>query len=216
MAHDDFAFEPVRGLPAHLPEGEHIVWQGAPQRGALAIRAFHTRKVALYFGLLMIWRFASSLSVGKTAGAALGYAMGILPLAIVAIGILYLLAWGYARSSVYTLTNKRLVIRSGIAMPITLNLPFTKVESIGLRPFADGTGDIAITVEKGERIAALVLWPHMRPWNWNHPQPMLRSIADAEAVARKLTQTLNGDASTLRISKQMETGTAPPILAAHA
>jgi hypothetical protein len=216
MAHDDFAFEPVKGLPALLPEGEHIVWQGAPETGALAIRAFHTRKVALYFGLLIVWRFASSLSVGKTAGAALGYAMGVLPLAVIAIGILWLLARGYARSSVYTLTNKRLVIRSGIAMPITLNLPFSKVESVGLRSFSDSTGDIALKVEKSERIAALVIWPHMRPWSWNHPQPMLRCVADAEIVARKLTQTLNGDASALRIHKPDEAGSAPPIIPAHA
>ena len=29
--HDDFAFEPVRGLPAVLPPGERMLWQGAPR-----------------------------------------------------------------------------------------------------------------------------------------------------------------------------------------
>ena len=29
--HDDFDFEPVRGLPQVLPEGERLLWQGAPR-----------------------------------------------------------------------------------------------------------------------------------------------------------------------------------------
>jgi len=28
--HDDFAGEPVRGLPEKLPAGERILWQGMP------------------------------------------------------------------------------------------------------------------------------------------------------------------------------------------
>jgi hypothetical protein len=30
MPHDDFAFEPVKGLPELPPEGEHLLWQGRP------------------------------------------------------------------------------------------------------------------------------------------------------------------------------------------
>ena len=29
--HDDFDFEPVRGLPQVLPKGERMLWQGAPR-----------------------------------------------------------------------------------------------------------------------------------------------------------------------------------------
>ena len=31
MSHDDFAFEPRRGLPAVLPDGERLLWQGSPR-----------------------------------------------------------------------------------------------------------------------------------------------------------------------------------------
>lgn len=34
--HDDFAVEPIPGLPELPPEGEHILWQGAPCWHALA------------------------------------------------------------------------------------------------------------------------------------------------------------------------------------
>ena len=42
-------FEAQYGLPEALPEGEHILWQGAPDWKVLARRVFHTRKVAVYF-----------------------------------------------------------------------------------------------------------------------------------------------------------------------
>ncbi|MEO0946437.1 MAG: PH domain-containing protein, partial [Pseudomonadota bacterium] len=40
MSHDDFATEPVRGLPERPPEGEEILWQGQPSAWALTRSAF--------------------------------------------------------------------------------------------------------------------------------------------------------------------------------
>lgn len=33
MPKDDVQVEPIRGLPELPPEGEHILWQGAPDPG---------------------------------------------------------------------------------------------------------------------------------------------------------------------------------------
>ncbi|MCA3563441.1 MAG: PH domain-containing protein [Methylocystis sp.] len=193
MAHEDFDFEPIRGLPAHLPEGEKIIWQGAPNFIGLAIRAFHVRKVAIYFAALILLRFIAAYVGGQDIYPAFNYAIGVLPLALAAIGILSLIAWGYARTSVYTLTSKRFVLRSGIAMPITLNLPLSHVDSVALRLFGDGSGDIPLSIRKTERVAALVVWPHMRPWTWGHPQPMLRSVPDAGHLAGQVKALLAGE-----------------------
>ena len=38
--HDDFATEPVPGLPGHLPPGEVVLWQGRPDAWRLAREAF--------------------------------------------------------------------------------------------------------------------------------------------------------------------------------
>lgn len=190
MDHDDFDFEPVRGIPAPLPEGERIVWQGAPGFRGLAINALHVRKVGIYFGVLMLARFAAAWGAGTAPGPAIGQALGLLPFALAAMGILAAIAWGYARSTVYTLTNRRLLIRSGIALQITLSLPLSRIASASLKLHRDGTGDLPIAAEPGERIAALAIWPHMRPWRWNRPEPMLRGIADAESVARRLAAAL--------------------------
>jgi hypothetical protein len=68
---NEFEHEPVRGLPEKLPAGERILWQGTPSWRALAIRAFHARKVALYFAALVVWRLALAWHDGEPARDAL-------------------------------------------------------------------------------------------------------------------------------------------------
>ncbi len=197
--HDpDFDFEPIRGVPAPLPEGETILWQGAPGFRGLVIRALHARKVALYFGLLMLWRFGAAVASGQGAAVGLGQAMVLLPFAIAAIGILSLIAWGYARTTVYTLTSRRLLIRSGIAIPVTLSLPLSKIASASVKLFGDGSGDIPVQVEQGERIIGMYIWPNVRPWAWNRPEPMLRGVPEALEVASRLASALEGRPSVVR------------------
>ncbi len=197
--HDsDFDFEPIRGIPAPLPEGEAILWQGAPGFRGLLLRALHGRKVALYFGLLMLWRFGAAVAAGQGPAVGLGQAILLLPVAVAAIGILALIAWGYARTTVYTLTSRRLLIRSGIAIPVTLSLPLSKVVSASVKVFGDGTGDIPVKVEPGERIIGMYIWPNVRPWAWNRPEPMLRGVPDALEVATRFASALEGRPSVVR------------------
>ena len=63
----EYETEPVRGLPAPLPAGETLLWQGGPAWWPLARSAFHFNKIAIYFGLMIAWRIATSLSEGETA-----------------------------------------------------------------------------------------------------------------------------------------------------
>jgi hypothetical protein len=188
--HDDFAFEPIPGLPERLPEGEALLWQGSPDWKALARSAFHIRKVALYFALLLAWTLATDLREGATISAMAMSAIWLLASGAIAIGILSGLAYLYARGTIYTLTTKRIVIRSGLALPVTLNLPLAMIDTAGRRKDALGTGSFALTVIKPNRIAWLVLWPNARPWHFTNPQPMLRCLTDADALAPKLTQAL--------------------------
>ena len=53
---------------------------------------------------------------------------------------------------------------------------------------ADGSGDLPLTLSGEDRIAWLHLWPHARPFHLAHPEPMLRSVPDAAAVAQLLSQ----------------------------
>ncbi len=187
---DDFAFEPVRGLPEHLPDGERMLWQGAPDWRSLAIHAFHVRKVAIYFGLLVVWRMFAGLWEGEAFAVAATASLWLVALGAAAVGLLGVFAWLVARTTVYTVTSKRLVTRFGIALPMTINVPFALVEAADLRAYPDGTGEIPLTLVPSERIAYLVLWPHARPWHFARPKPTLRCVPDAVRVARLVAGAL--------------------------
>jgi len=183
-------FEPQHGLPQALPAGERMLWQGAPDARRLALRVFHLRALALYFAALMAWRGSAAWLDG--AGW-IGTGKAVLlaaALAAVAIGLLGGIAWLVARTTVYTLTDRRVVMRIGVVLSVTFNLPLRQLDAVRLRCQADGSGDVALGLASGQRIAYLHLWPHARPWRFTHPEPMLRALPDASAVATQLSDAL--------------------------
>lgn len=190
MSHDDFAVEPVPGLPERLPDDETMLWQGAPEWTLLAWRVFHIREVAFYFAILFMWTAFSTWWVEGLVGKALFAGVTLVLPAAVAIALLALFAYLTARTTVYTLTSKRLVMRIGIALPTTFNMPFAAVQSAQVKLFADGSGYISVALTPENQIAFLVLWPHARPWHLRRVEPSLRAIAEAKRVADLLAQAL--------------------------
>jgi hypothetical protein len=59
MSHDDFNFEPIRGLPEALPADEYILWQGRPNSLRLAKDAWSLNWVIGYFIALAVIRVIS-------------------------------------------------------------------------------------------------------------------------------------------------------------
>lgn len=182
--------EPIPGLPDHLPPGERILWQGAPDWTSLFRHVFHARAVAVYFTALATWRIAAGVSDGTPAAEIAIHAAALLPVAAAALGLLALLAWLIARSTIYTITNARVVIRAGVALPKAINVPFKVVGSAALRMRENGAGDIPLQLTGPDRAAYLHLWPHARPWRFNRAEPMLRGVPDAAAVADILSRAL--------------------------
>lgn len=208
QAHGEYDAEPVRGLPERLPAGEHMIWQGAPDSWSLACRAFHVRKVAIYFAVMLVWRVGSSVSDGQAFLESTVSAAPLLAFAIAATAVLLLLAWLTARATVYTVTSRRLVLRIGIALPMSINIPFRMVESAAVKPFADGTGSIALRLQPPDRVAFLALWPHCRPWHVARPEPMLRCVPNAASVAQMLSRALAAAAGAPARSLPPEVGVA--------
>jgi hypothetical protein len=190
---EEHGFEPEPGLPAPLPEGERVIWRGGPTWRGLALRVFHARKVAIYFALLATWTLLSMLQDGAGVDAAATQAGLQLLWGAVGVAILCGLAVAGARTSVYTLTNKRLLLRVGIALPVTTNLPLSAVAGVSMRAFADGTGDIPLSIAAPAKASRLMLWPHVRPWHWRAVEPMLRAVPNAAEVARAIGQAAAGD-----------------------
>ncbi|MDP3406472.1 MAG: photosynthetic complex putative assembly protein PuhB [Brevundimonas sp.] len=186
----EHAGEPIRGLPGHLPAGEHILWQGAPDWRTLSRSALKAHWVAVYFGGLAVWNVGSQMASGAALAPALG--IGVLTLAVgaVAVGLLVLYAWLNARTTVYTLTNKRFVLRHGVALSKCFNIPYPTIASAGLKVDAKGVGDIPLGLAEGYKVAYPHLWPHVRPWRFVTPEPMLRSLPEAATVAELLSHQL--------------------------
>lgn len=200
----EYEIEPVRGLPEMLPKGEEVLWQGSPDWQSLARRAFHTRVLAIYFALLVTWRLAIAWSESETLAQALPSIAMLVGLAALALGVLTLLAWLNARTTVYTITNRRVVMRFGVALTMAVNLPFEAIQSAGLRSHADGTGDIPLNVDDADRVGYLLMWPHVRPWKFGSAcEPMLRSVPEVQEVSRIFAGALDSSMQTTRI-KQME------------
>lgn len=181
-------FEPQFGLPERLPASERLLWQGQPLPGLVARRVFHLPLVTAYFGAMLAWRIGTQLQEGLSLQAALRGSLVLALLAAVAIGILAALARLTASTTAYTLTDKRVVMRIGIVLTVSYNLPLRHLDAAHLLPLGGSRGEIALQLRGDTRIAYLHLWPHARPWLFARPQPMLRCLADAQGVSRQLAE----------------------------
>lgn len=180
--------EPVRGLPEVLPEAERMLWQGSPDWRALSRHAFHLPALVVYFVAVLALRAGYVAANGGGTGDVLRAVGVLLPLVGFALGMLAVLAWLSARGAVYTITDRRVVMRIGIVLTVTFNIPFKRIAAAGLARHRDGSGDIPLTLAAGDRIGWFHLWPHARPWRVAKPEPMLRCLRDADDVAKLLSE----------------------------
>lgn len=185
-AHHEHEFEAAPGLPEPLPRGERLIWQGSPDWVQLAIHAFHVRKLAIYFGAMLLLQWLYLL--GDPQAALLRPLLTSAVMASLALLLLAGTAWFTARTALYTLTDRRIVMRIGVVLTLTLNLPLKQIAGASLKPQAGGHGDIALALVGKDRIAYLNLWPHARAWQLKNPQPSLRCLPGAAAVGERIQQ----------------------------
>jgi hypothetical protein len=179
-------FEAQPGLPERLPADEQVLWQGSPDWLRLARERFHLSALAGYFIAILALRAGFVMSEGGSVGEALTAVAMLLPLVVFALGIVASLAWLSARTTVYTITDKRVVMRVGIVLSLTFNLPLRRLDAAGVKLTKDGHGSIPLTLGGTDRIAIVHLWPHARPWRVTKPEPMLCCIPDAARAAEVL------------------------------
>ena len=181
-------FEASLGLPEPLPAGEMILWQGAPSWTSMAKHVFRLQWLAIYFVVIVVLQVYSV--AGSEGGLAEGWSNVALAFFLALIGLLLvgLLAYLSATTTMYTLTNRRIVMRVGIVLTVTFNLPYKSLKSADLRLYKDGTGDIPMQIATEDKIAFTHLWPHARPWRLAKPEPMMRCVPDAKHAAAILTE----------------------------
>lgn len=195
----DFDFEPVPGLPAALPPGEDIVWQGRPNAMRLAREAFKINWILGYMLAIVVWRAGGAYADGGAA-LMLATALPYLVLTGLGYGVVYGLAWAQARGSIYTITTARVIIKAGAALPVTYTIPFVRIATARLEVRPGGTGTIAMELTDGASISYLTLWPHLRPGFKKVTQPAFRCIDNAGAVARLLADHAQAKLNEPRIA----------------
>ncbi len=207
MSHDDFATEPVEGLPELPPEGERILWQGRPAWWQLTWESLSVPWIAGYFVFLALWRFGAVFDL-MPFGQAVGASVPFLILGALVIAGLMIVGFVQARSTMYTVTNKRIAMRIGAALTVTLNLPYTQVKNASLSLRKNGTGTIAIEPSSEMPLGYAMCWPHVRPWYIRNTQPALRCIPEAEKVARMIADSAEARVSMPQV-KRNDVGAAP-------
>lgn len=187
----DYENEPVPGLPGPLPEGEHIVWQGSPVARRIANQVLKFRWIAGYFAVLGAWLLVTGFYLERT-GESIVISLAIMALAaFLVLGFLWLIARSVARTTIYTITNKRVVMRYGIVLPTAFNLPYSEFESVDARVRPDGSGDIALRFKEDVRLAWLIFWPHVRGFRMKRTEPQLTGLDNASDAANHLKEQLS-------------------------
>jgi len=168
-----------------LPPGERILWEGAPDARALARHLFFLRPLSAYLGAMVLWWVAVNRS--QIATQQFWATLGIQMLLVGGVvGGAWLLSRGIAQGTTYAITDRRLVMRFGVIFPLTINVPLHFVEGASVREFSDRTGQIALQLGKKESLAWIVLFPHVRPWEYKYPQPLLRGLTEPAKVGEIL------------------------------
>ncbi|WDA41570.1 photosynthetic complex putative assembly protein PuhB [Erythrobacter sp. BLCC-B19] len=172
------AFGDRMGTPA---ANEKVLWKGRPAIGLLARTAFHAHKLGFYMAALAV----IAVAIGNETAAIVAAGLGV-----VLVALLYALAWASARSTLYILTDTRLIMRIGMAIETRINVPLKQVTAANLRLHGkSGFGDIAFDLAGERMLGVALLWPHVRPWHYARPQPMLRAVPEAASLAQLIAAT---------------------------
>ena len=175
----------VQGVAEALPPGERVLWEGAPAPQAIARHLLLVRPLTVYFAAMIAWWMLANREQIPTTAFWTPVSMQLLLVGAVLGGFLWLARW-IARSTTYAITDRRIVMRLGVIFPLTVNIPLSYIMGAQVKRFGDGTGQIALQLDPKEKLAWIVLFPHVRPWRFTNPQPLLRGLSDPTQVGEVL------------------------------
>jgi hypothetical protein len=184
-------FEPTFGFPESLPASEKVLWQGSPCAWLIARRIFFLPHLFFYFLIVSCLALGVNSEVLTLKDILIKF-LSYMSLGMVAIFLLIAISYLISSTTVYSVTDKRVVFRIGIVLNLSLNIPFGKIETAACKVYPDKSGDISLNLVPDNKIAYLHLWPHCRPWFFSSPRPRLSCLKDVEVVASSLTSSWEG------------------------
>ena len=173
------------GLPDEvgksIPDSEEILWYGKPNWKSFGYQAFGVKYLLFYFFITAFYA-VSQTNPAFSFGAFLTQYVPFLISGFFAGLILFLLSYIAARHTCYVITEKRIVIRTGVALVFLLNVPFKNILSIDKKILSKGIGDLCFQAQSKKRIPYLSCWPSLRSTSFLEPIPAFRSISDVEEI----------------------------------
>ena len=196
----------INGLPEEvgksIPLDEKVYWNGKPNWRSFGYHSFGLKYFSIYFfvsALYAVSQIDSSFSFGAFFIKYTPYLIS----GILAGNILLLLAYISARHTCYVITQKRIVIRTGVALVFLLNMPFKNILSIDMKALARGRGNVIFKVQSKKRIPYLSCWPSVKSGSFLEPIPAFRSIRDIEKVGQIISEIAisNREENAVKVEK---------------
>lgn len=174
----------IPGIDEPLPPGEELLWTGTPTVSGQLRQGLFLRFAAVWLVVAALLPTFRGTAVEGSTAAHLGW-VGVVGLVVLALAAGW--AWLVRRTTVYAVTDRRVVMKIGVALPSILNIPLEQLSGAACRGYGDGSGEITLPLADRSELGWALLWPHVRPWRVARAEPALRWIEDVDEVASLLT-----------------------------
>jgi hypothetical protein len=178
---------PPSDVLSSIPEGENIIWSGKPDFKSITLRAFGLKYLLFYLLISFVFFSIRSGIIVEPIKLITSFVPYLLS-GILICCIVSLFSYFQVRNTVYVVTDKRVVIKTGVALIFMLNVPFEKISEINRQILGDGSGNISFKLISGKRVPFFASWPSVRPWYFSNPEPTFRYVADADLVATDISR----------------------------
>ena len=182
-------FEVHKNILDAIPEGESILWKGKPSFWGFSWYFFGLKLLAFYLIILSVV-FAARLTVTDFFTAFVVDFLPFLLSGILTSFILMALAKIQSQSSVYIITENRVIIKSGAALSFLISMPFKKIKAVNLQKRKGSLGTISFELNSGKRVPYISCWPSVRPWRFKKTEPAFSCIENVDEVATILRKSV--------------------------
>ena len=182
-----------------IPPEEKVLWSGRPEWKALAYHSFGLKYLVFYLIFAALYCLAEldgAIVFGLLLTKFLPYCFSGILAGLVLTGLAYF----QALNTAYVVTEKRIVIRSGVALVFLLNAPFKKISSIDKQILKNSLGNFSFTTNSKRRIPFLSCWPSVKPWSFIEPKPAFKCIANADKIEEIILNAAKNQLSSANTS----------------
>ena len=191
---------PPKDILSIIPKDEKIIWYGRPDLRRFCLSALGLKYIIFYLIIIffsIIYARSGDFNFIKITQVLFPYLIS----SFLAVLLLIIIGISQVLPTIYVITSKRVIIRSGLALIFMLNVPFDKIASIDKKQYSDGSGNISFKLMGNKRVPFFAGWPSVRPWHFNNPEPTLRCISDVDIVALKLSEAAESRISEINLNK---------------